>query len=386
MFLNYFKSALVTVKKHRLFTTINVLGLSIALSVTFIILLYVINELSFNSCHKNSKMVFRVVTYNKEFNNTIAGTPYILAETLKQDFPQIEKATQTRYINDLNLKINNEFLNIKNSIGTGSDIFDIFTIPLVSGSNPEQLLTNENAIVLAQSLALKIFQTTDVIGREIDGIINNVEQTFIVTGIYKDLPQNSSFRPNCMVTTKWTITEMNNIWDINDADKNWEVNSWNTWLLLKHHNQANQIENLMPDFEKKHMNENPNNQYKLQCLSDYYLNSTHIVNTEATGNKENIKVFSLIAFFIILLATLNYILLSTAISNTRSKEIAIRKTNGATINKIKIQIYIESLLISFIALPIAIIILLLAYKHAGELFDTELSFFMNNLWVYTLSF
>ncbi len=386
MIQNYFKSALQIIKKYKLFTFINVTGLSIALSVSFIILLYVINELSFNSSHEKRNDVFRVVTYNSDYNNSMAGTPYILAETLKKEFPQVERATQYRYINNIKLKVKDDFIDIDNTIATGADIFDIFTIPLVYQMDKNHLLDQKNSILLSETLANKIFLNTNIVGQEIDGIINNVNQTFVITGVYKDLPENSIFRPDCLVNSKWTISELNNIWNIKNSDESWDVEAWYTWILLNDNKQASQIEDLLPEFVKRHKSENPKIQYKLQCLNDYYLNSENILNTKNTGNIKNIKLFSLIASIIILLAGLNYILLSTTISYSRSKEIAIRKTNGASTSKIKLQIYFESIIITLLALPIALLLLSLFYKYAASLFNTRLLFISNNIWLYILFF
>jgi putative ABC transport system permease protein len=102
---NYIRSAYRFLKNNRLFAGINILGLSIALAASFIILLYVINELSYNRCHKNSRQVYRVLNYYVDFKNTMSGTPYVLASTLKEEFPQVEKAATARYARGFSLKV-----------------------------------------------------------------------------------------------------------------------------------------------------------------------------------------------------------------------------------------------------------------------------------------
>src|SRR5512137_1766874 len=108
MFRNYLKSAFRFIKHNKVFAGINLLGLSIALAASFIMLLYVINELSYNRCHKNSKRVYKVLNYYVDFKNTQAGTPYVLATAMKDEFPQVEKAVRTRYIRGISLKLKDQ--------------------------------------------------------------------------------------------------------------------------------------------------------------------------------------------------------------------------------------------------------------------------------------
>ena len=131
MFKNYLKSALKFIRHNKVFAGINLMGLSIALAASFIMLLYVINELSYDRSHKNSKRVYRVLNYYVDFKNTQSGTPYVLASALKSEFPQIEKAATSRYMRGFRLKLkDNTVFTINDAIATNSDIFDIFTLPL----------------------------------------------------------------------------------------------------------------------------------------------------------------------------------------------------------------------------------------------------------------
>ena len=131
MFRHYLKTAFRFLKRNKLYTLINALGLSISLAVSFIILLFVINEYSYNHCHKNRKQVYRVVNYYKEFKQSMAGTPYVLAETLKEDFPQVEKAINVRYLQGFQLKKGDEYIHVQTPLASDSEVFDIFTIPFI---------------------------------------------------------------------------------------------------------------------------------------------------------------------------------------------------------------------------------------------------------------
>ncbi len=132
MFKNYLKTALRFLKHNRAFASINILGLSIAFAASFIILLYVINEFSFDNTHKNRKNVYRVLNYYKDFKQTMAGTPYILASALKDQFPQVLKASNARFVG-FQLKLKEEFITVRPAMAAGSDIFSIFTLPFSGG-------------------------------------------------------------------------------------------------------------------------------------------------------------------------------------------------------------------------------------------------------------
>lgn len=165
MFRNHLKIAIRFLKQNKVFAGINALGLSIALAASFIILLYVINELSFNHCHKNHKQVYKVLNYYVDFKLTQSGTPYILASALKEQFPQVEKAVRERSVSGFKLKLNNEFIIVSDAVATDSEIFDIFTIPMVGNMPNHKLLDDHNSIVLARGQAEKFFPGQNPVGK-----------------------------------------------------------------------------------------------------------------------------------------------------------------------------------------------------------------------------
>ena len=204
MIRHYLKTAYRFLSRNRLYTLINVLGLSISLAVSFIILLYVINEFSYNHVHKKRKQIYRVVNYYKEFNQTMAGTPYVLAKTLKEEFPQVERAVNMRFLRGFKLKTGQEYQDIQRPLATSSDIFEIFTIPFVEAPLDADPLRDLNSIVISQKLARQFFPGGDAVGRELEGLINNREQILTVSGVYEDFPRNSSIQADCMLSGRWT--------------------------------------------------------------------------------------------------------------------------------------------------------------------------------------
>ena len=382
MFNNYLKSALRFLKQNKLFAGINALGLSIALAASFLILLFVINELSFDQCHKNRKRVYKVINYYKVFNKTFSGTPYILAHALKDEFPQIRKAVNLRHVRGFKLKLKDEFVNIMDVEATDSDIFDIFTLPLIMGSSHQNLLDDQSSIVLSRDMADKFFRGQNPIGKEILGLVNKEEHIFIVKGVYENIPVNSTFRAECMVNSKWTLAPLKKDFNISDIESRWDMDFWITWVLLSDDCNVKSLENQFIGFEIKNISEKPDSQYSLQNLSDVYLGSDNILNTQIQGNISNLRLFSGIAFLIILVSAINYIILSTAVSSSRSKEIGIRKTYGAGINSIKNQLLSESVLLALLVLPISLVMMWLTMPYAGKLFQTQLHIINSNILVY----
>jgi putative ABC transport system permease protein len=359
------------------------MGLSIALAASFIMLLFVINELSYNHCHKNSKRIFRVLNYYVDFKNTMSGTPYVLATALKDEFPQVEKAARTRYIRGFKLKLKDvSVITVSDAVATDSDIFDIFTIPLVGGSTGKNLLDDQNSIVLSRNLAKKLFPGEDPVGKEIIGVVNNADHVFMVRGVFEDLPENSTFRAQCLLNSRWTLDDINKSFGITNADVNWTMNFWITWVLLSKDSNVKTVENQFRALELKNISEKSPYRYSLQNLSDVYLGSANVSNAGITGNISNVKLFSAIAFLIALVAAINYIILSTAVSTGRRLEIGIRKTFGAINRSIKNQLLSESVLMALIVLPISLIMMRIALPHAGKLFQTKLNIISSNIVVY----
>ncbi len=382
MIKNYLKAALRFLKQNKIFTAINTLGLSIALAASFIILLYIINELSYNHLHKNRKQVYRVLNDYKDFNITQYGTPYILATALKDEFPQVEVAVRERYLRGLKLKLNDEYINITYPVATDSEIFEIFTIPLIENSGQKNLLDDLSSIILSEELAEKFFPGQNPVGKEIMGFVNNGEHLFVVQGVYEDMPQNSTFRAECLVNSKWTLAPINETFGVNNADQLWYMDFWHTWIRLSESGDPESLEKQFGAFEVEHISEDPHNHYRLQGLTDVYLDSDDVMNTGIHGNLKNIRLFAVVALLIIIVAAINYIILSTAISSGRIKEIGIRKTFGAAIDNIKAQLLSESLILAILVLPFSLIMFRLALPWTSKLFHTHLNIISSNVLLY----
>lgn len=386
MLTHYLKSALRFLKRNKLYTIINALGLSISLSISFIILLFVINEYSYNHCHKKRKQVYRVVSFHKDIKTTMAGTPYVLASTMKEEFPIVEEAINTARLRSFKIKQSGQYIDIWYAIATESEIFDIFTIPFVGSQLDDDPLMDLNSIALSRKLADQFFPGVDPVGKEVEVLINNLEQVFTVSGVYQDLPRNSTFRADCMVNGQWELDYMNESYHVTDMNLNWSYEFWRTWILLSKDSDVTALENQFESFELKHISDDPNVHYSIQNLTDFYLKSEEIANTWPTGNLKNIRLFSSIAFLIVLIAAINYIILSIAVSTGRAKEIGVRKAAGASIRRIQTQILTESVLLTLFVLPLAVLFMYLGKPYAEKLFQKSLDIIPGNISIYILTY
>jgi putative ABC transport system permease protein len=384
MYKNYLKTALRFLKQNKLFAGINMFGLSIALAASFIILLYVINELSYDHCHKNRKRVFRVLNFYPDTKSTANSAPYVLASSLKEKFSQIEKAIR---IMPLSLTFNTEKGSIsETAISTDSEVFDIFTLPLVEGSSNSNLLEDKNSIVISSELAGKLFGSQNALGKEIVATTFEGDQLFTVKGVFKNIPENSTFKAECIMNSKWSVDYINKKFYITNAETSWGQDLWITWVLLSKKCDINSLTKQINAFISKKIKGRPASIYSFQNLSDVYLGSAEIGNSGISGNISSVRIFSALAFLIIVVAAINYILLSAAISTGRTKEICIRKAFGAGVHKVKNQFLSESLLLVSFGLPVALLLMWLTLPMAGNLLHTQLHIMKSNIIVYILSY
>jgi len=381
---NYLQSALRFWKQNKVFASINASSLSIALAVTFIIMLYVINEYSYDRCHSNFKMVFRVLNYYVDYKKSYIETPYILASALKDEYPQVRNSTSVRSVSGIRIQVEDKIFTVSDAAFTDSEVFDIFTLPIIQKVQKEDLLEDKNSIVISRDLAKKIFPGQDPIGKKITIITSGEDLNFFVKAVFRDMPPNSTFKAQCLLSSKLYIENLNKAYNVRNSDKDWTNNSVVTWILLSKNSDAKELEKQFQAFELKNLGQNSHYHYLLQNLSDVYLGSENIGNTGIKGNIKNIRLIITIALVIILIVSTNYIILSTAVSSERLKEIGLRKTFGANNLEIKNQLYFESVLMAVGIMPISILIMWSVLPVAGKLFQTPVQIIPSNIPVYIL--
>ncbi len=377
---NYLKSTLRFLRRNKLFAGINITGLSLALAASFIILLFVINELSYNSTFKNREQIYRVLDYSTELKITDDKTPYILSKSIKDEFPQVKFVAPAKNMREFSIKLNEDFIPVRNAIGSNSDIFKIFDIH-VTGQQ-ENILDGPNSIVFSRKEAQKIFPNEDPIGKEVTALINEKEEVFVVKGLFDDLPVNSTLQADCFIHSKWAIEQLNKNIKAKNAETSWRASYWQTWLLINDNFNLTSLSQQFRELEKKVYGDQDKYDFSVQKLTDVYLGSQNINSGLPKGNMKNVRIFSAIAILIVIVAAFNYIILSTAVSTGRAKEIGIRKTNGAGIQSIRRQLLNESVVLSVLVLPVALFLAWFGKPYAEDLFQTKLLIIQSNIVIY----
>lgn len=315
---------------------------------------------------------------------TGSATPYILGSALKEKFPQIEKMIRIMPL-PLTFKTNNGTIT-ETAISTDSEVFDIFTLPLVEGSPKTNLLEGKNSIVISHELAGKLFGSQNALGREIIATTFDGDHIFTVKGVFANIPENSTFRAKCILNSRWSVDYINKKFYISNAETSWGQDLWITWVLLQKKCDIKSLTKQINTYTAKKIKGRPASVYSFQNLSDVYLHSSEIGSSGIRGSITSVRIFSALAFLIMVVAAINYIILSTAISTGRTKEICIRKAFGASIDKIKTQFLSESLLLISSVMPVALLIMWVTMPIAGRLLHTQLHIMKSNTIVYIFSY
>jgi putative ABC transport system permease protein len=249
MIKNYLISALRFLQRNRLFALINILGLSLALAASFIILLFVINELSYNTYFKNRKQIYRVLNYYTQISESGVETPYVLTKSMKDEFPQVKQVVPTANVQGFSIELNEEFIPVTNVVATNSDIFKIFNFPLAG--EQENILDSPNSIVLSESQSQKFFPGKDPIGKDLIALINEKEEVLTVKGVFEDIPVNSTFKAECFVNAKWRLDQLDKKNEGKNAETDWKSSYWTTWFLLDERADTSSFDSQFRALEKK---------------------------------------------------------------------------------------------------------------------------------------
>ena len=352
MFKNYLKIAFRNLWKHRVFSGINVLGLTVGMTACFLIFLYVKFELSYDSFHSKADRIYRIVCDLKTPSDLMhtGGPAWAVGAHIKQDFPQIEAAVRVAG-NSLLVRKGNVKFQEKKSAFADSTFFRIFDFPLIKG-NPKTALTEPNTVVFSESAAKKYFGTTDPLGQTV--LLTGEGTPTKVTGIMKDMPENTLLNAD-MLVSMCTITVQK---DSNRSlDNQWGNYGEQTFILLTPGANPQALTAQLPAFLERHNGDEMKKMSMfptllLEKLRRVYLYSTR--DGSKTGNIANVYIFSIVAVFILLIACFNFVNLTTARSVERAKEVGIRKVVGAMKWNLAIQFIGESVILCLIACLITI--------------------------------
>jgi len=367
MLKNYIKIAWRNLYKNKAFSLIHILGLTMGITVCLMIFLYITNEFSVDSFHKQGKNIYRVM---RGFDVDKLRVPYLsgpYAPALLNDYPQdIKMAVRVRPQNNL-VSFGEKSFNEQKVYATDAGFFKLFSFPLIKG-DPATALENPNSVVLTESTAKKYFGNVE----SAMGKVVKVDKTLQlkVTGIAKDVPSNSHLDFDIVFPiANYTKDAGFNVW-IN--------NSLFVYLLLNEHSTRTALESRFPKFMDKYMSKDMQrfgNKFdlKLTPLKDIYFEPASSFDNVKHGDKTVVFIFISIAILIMLIACINFMNLSTIRAVERSKEVGMRKVMGALRNHLIIQFIGESLLLALISCAISIGVLLMLMPWYNHLLGYKLS-------------
>lgn len=347
---NYLKFSYRSLIRTKSFTAINICGLAISLTAVILMALYIENELSYDRYNKHADNIYRVVD-DKQTNALMqhgAGSPGPMAPLLLNDFPQVKQAVRIIGGEAL-VKYEDKLFEERRLYFADPAVFKVFDLPMISGSEASALL-NPSSVVITQTIAQKYFGNADAIGKALvmDGA--NLK----VTGVIKDVPANSHLTFDFLVSMA-TAKKKDSGYDW--LFTNWYSNNFYTYVLLPdNYDPANLTQQLQAFADRHNANTiNTKHHYTLEKLTDIYLRSNRENQAGQTGNITSLYVFSAIALFVLLIACINFINLSTARAAERAKEVGIKKVNGVSRAELVAQFFTESFMMVGIALVIAVL-------------------------------
>ncbi|WP_205510933.1 ABC transporter permease [Longitalea arenae] len=372
MIKNYLKIAFRKIWKSKGFSAINIIGLAIGLATCLLIMLFVLDELGYDRHNKKADRIYRVDTDIKFAGNHFisAVTPDPMGPTLKKDFPQIEQFVRFRSAGGLLLKKDYENVQENRVVYADSTLFDVFTLPMLDG-DAKTALQEPNSLVLTATTARKYFNTTQAVGKSF--LVDN-QHTYKVTGVIQDIPSQSHFKFDIFVSLA-TLEE--------SRRNNWLSNNFNTYVVLKEGANPKQIEAQFDALVIKYLGPQVRQflsaslddlkksgshvKHSLTPLTSIHLHSDKIAELGATSSIQYVYIFSAIAFFILLIACVNFMNLSTARSANRAREVGVRKVLGSLKSNLVKQFLTESMLISCMALVLALLLTFAMLPYFNDL-------------------
>lgn len=348
--------------RSKSYYAINLIGLSTGLACTLLIFLWVSDELRMNKFHEKDARLYQMMEIQKYAEGLMAttSTPGLLAETLKADFPEIEYSAMTTWVNSYTLSVKENNVNAKGWY-VGPEYFQIFSFPLLQGQ-PDQVLKDNKSIVISSSLAVRLFGTeTDILGKTVE---LQHDKSFQVTGVFKDLPSNSSIQFEFVLSFEEYKTGHDWVLD-------WGNNGPGCYVVFHEGTDAEAFSEKIKTFIATKDKDSKTDLFAVH-YSDRYLHGRYENGKQVGGRIEYVQLFSVIAIFILMIACINFMNLSTARATRKAKEVGIKKSVGAQRHSLILQYLSESLVVTLCAVAISFVLVALFLPKFNEITDKKI--------------
>tara|TARA_R100001143_G_C3360653_1_gene135255 strand:+ start:3556 stop:5988 length:2433 start_codon:yes stop_codon:yes gene_type:complete len=388
MLKNYFKIAFRNLGRNKGFTVINILGLSLGICFSVLVLLFIHDELNFDRFHENSENVYRLyrqsIVEGTSFDPDIY-MPLPTAEAMKNDFPEVEETVRLIPFGTNIIRMDGTLFEQDNFTFADPSIFDIFTLPFKYG-NAASALINPGSVVITEETANKYFWDGNPIGKTLSIRLNSIFSDFVVTGVLENLPANSTIQFSVLLSTE----DLLNRFDVySGAENRWDATRTITYILLRKGSNVESLRDKLPQFMNTHMGDIFNEMrengnlttagapivYQFQPLSDIHLNPEIPGGFSEPSNPTYSYILGGIALTVLLIACFNFMILSISQSTKRAKEVGLRKVAGAVRSQLMAQFWAEAILVTFISLLFGLFFAEFFLPVFNELSGKTLSFF-----------
>jgi len=375
MLKNHIKLTWRHLRRRKIFSAINIFGLAVGMACSVLVMVYVYDELSFDRFHDRSDRIYRIVSKGLfiDFQINQTGTPYPLAETLRDDYPDNFLVTQIARAGKPLIRAGEKNFLEERSIAADPSFFDVFTFPLTAG-DPRSVLSEPNQAVISESSAKRLFGESD----PMDQIFHMNDADYKISGIMSDVPQNSHFHFDIV----YSITSLS--WY---GESHWLNNNYSTYVAVPENFSMARLETRLDELVEKNVKQymkGENNwwKYELEPMTKIHLHSD-LNGPFGVNNKiEYVTLFSLISLFILLIACANYMNLTSAQLIKRAKEVGVRKVVGSKRMQIIKQLLAESVTLAVLGMVFASILVKISIPLLSSLAGKSLNIhYLNNIYV-----
>ncbi|MGE0771147.1 MAG: ABC transporter permease [Cyclobacteriaceae bacterium] len=375
MIKNYLILSIRKFRRQKLYSLVNLFGLTIGLTSVMLIMLYVIDEVSFDRFHEKANRIYRVVEnqyYAGQPVFPVAVTPCALGPSLKEEFSAVEQSS--RFMNGSTLFENGDLAAIERGAYADEAFLDIFSFELIYGEKATALKELGN-VVLSEKMAIKYFGEVNCVGKMLR--INSTREA-IVAGVMKDFPDNSHIKADYLIPFESFLSRNP------DMRTSWGSNMLYTYVLLKPGTDVDALNEQIIGQIKKN-NEGSITDIYLQPLTDIHLGSVFFTaDVQGKGNAQYVAIFTVVALFILVIACINFMNLATARSMRRAKEVGLRKTVGARRGELIFQFLSESLATAMIAMAISVLLVDLLLPQFNLISGKNLDLNLNENYLFFL--